>query len=50
LIRVNVTARFDALQEWLFGEISYSYQDRSSNLQGGDLVENVGQISVGISF
>ena len=50
LIRVNVTARFDALQEWLFGEISYSYQDRSSNLQGGDLVENIGQISVGISF
>ncbi len=50
LIRVNVTARYDALKEWLFGEISYSYQDRSSNLQGGDWVENVGQISVGISF
>jgi hypothetical protein len=50
LIRVKIAARYDAPREWLFGEISYSYQDRSSNLQGGDLVENVGQISVGISF
>lgn len=50
LIRVKLAARYDAPREWLFGEISYSYQDRSSNLQGGDLVENVGQISVGISF
>jgi hypothetical protein len=50
LIRVNVTARYDAPREWLFGEISYSYQDRGSNLEGGDLVKSVGQISVGISF
>ncbi|MFQ5964089.1 MAG: hypothetical protein ACE5KZ_07385 [Candidatus Scalinduaceae bacterium] len=50
LIRVKVTARYDTRREWLFGEISYSYQDRDSNFEDGDLVKNVGQISVGINF
>jgi hypothetical protein len=49
-IRFEVIARYDAPREWLFGEISYSYQDRRSNLEGGDLIKNVGQISVGLSF
>lgn len=49
-IRFEVAARYNAPRRWLFGEISYRYQDRDSNLVGGDLVKNVGKISVGLSF
>ena len=49
-IGVNISAKYTAPKKWLFGEVSYSYQDRKSNQAGGDLVRNMGKISVGISF
>ncbi len=49
-VRFEISARYDAPRNWLFGEISYRYQDRDSNLVGGDLVKNEAQISVGLSF
>ncbi len=49
-IRVEISGRYDAPGGWLFGEVSYNYQYRDSNLPGGDLVKNVGRISVGLSF
>ena len=49
-IGVDISARYEAPRKWLFGELSYSYQDRKSNRNGGDLVKNVGRFSVGINF
>lgn len=49
-IRMRIKGRYTAPNGWLFGEISYDYQDRDSNLPNGDLVKNVGEISVGLSF
>ena len=42
--------RYTAPNGWLFGEISYNYQDRDSNFPNGDLVNNVGTVSMGLSF
>ncbi len=49
-IRFEIRARYNAPENWLFGDISYKYQDRDSNLVGGDLVKNEAQISVGLRF
>ncbi len=49
-IRLEISGRYDAPRKWLFGEISYRYHYRDSNLPGGDLVKNVGKISVGLRF
>ena len=47
---MEVRCRYTAPHGWLFGEISYNYQDRDSNFPGGDLRKNVAKISVGISL
>ncbi|MDR4506399.1 MAG: outer membrane beta-barrel protein [Candidatus Scalindua sp.] len=49
-VRMEVRGRYTAPRGWLFGEISYNYQNRDSNLPNGDLVKNVGEVSVGLSF
>ncbi len=49
-IGVDISAKYESPQGWFSGEISYSYQDRKSNLNGGDLVSNVGTVSLGLSF
>ncbi len=49
-IRFEIKGRYDAPRGWLFGEVSYSYEYRDSNLVGGDLEKNVAQISIGLSF
>ncbi len=49
-IGVDISAKYRAPKKWLFGEVSYTYQDRKSNQPGGDLVKHGGKISIGISF
>ena len=50
-VRFEIKGRYDApFRNWFFSEISYRYQDRNSNLVGGDMIKNEAQISVGISF
>ena len=49
-IRLEINGRYTAPRGWLFGEISYKYQDRDSNFPEGDLEKNEAQISVGISL
>ena len=49
-IRLEVNGRYTAPRGWLFGEISYKYQDRDNNFPGGDLEKNEAKISVGISL
>ncbi len=49
-VRFEIKGRYDAPRGWLFSEISYGYQDRNSNLAGGDMIKNTAQISVGINF
>ena len=49
-IGVDISAKYQAPRKWLFGELSYSYQDRKSNRDNGDMVKNVGRFSVGINF
>ncbi|MDR4499185.1 MAG: hypothetical protein MRK02_14895 [Candidatus Scalindua sp.] len=49
-IRMEILGRYTAPNGWLFGEVSYNYQDRDSNFPNGDLVKNVGAVSMGLSF
>jgi len=49
-IRLEINGRYTAPRGWLFGEISYKYQDRDSNFPDSDLKKNEAQISVGISL
>ncbi len=48
--RLEVSGKYTAPREWLFGEISYKYIDERSNVAFGDLVKNVFKFSVGINF
>jgi len=49
-IRLEINGRYTAPRGWLFGEISYKYQDRDNNFPDSDLKKNEAQISVGISL
>lgn len=49
-VGLEIMARYDAPKKWFFGEISYKYEDRNNNFTGADMVSNVGEISVGLSF
>ncbi len=49
-LRLEVSGRYTAPSEWLFGEISYRYIDIRSNVSGSDMIRNVAQISLGLNF
>jgi hypothetical protein len=49
-IRVGISGKYTAPRGWLFGEVFYNYQNRDSNITGGDLTKNTGGISVGLNF
>ena len=49
-IRMGISGRYTAPNEWLFGEMSYNYSYRDSNFPNGDLVKNVAAITVGLRF
>ncbi|GJQ58628.1 MAG: hypothetical protein D8M57_12500 [Candidatus Scalindua sp. AMX11] len=49
-IQFELAGRYTAPRGWLFGEFFYKYQDRDSNIPGGDLVKNSGGISIGLNF
>jgi len=49
-LRFEASTRYTSPDEWLFGEITYRYIDIRSNVHGGDMINNVALISLGISF
>ncbi len=49
-VKFQIKGKYRAPGGWLFSEISYNYQDRNSNLVGGDMIKNVFQISVGLNL
>ncbi len=49
-IRFDITGRYTAPNGWLHSAISYKYNNRNSNLVGGDMIKNVVQISMGLRF